>query len=106
MTAENIENLVQRALDDSVSTERRVEAVRFLGSRKEPNVVDALIHVACSLGGPPQLADTVGRELAAIQYRGAEISDLVLADVSGATYVAYDDELSRLMHEDASSHER
>lgn len=89
---------VHTLMDRGSQLDDRVLAACRLGADDSVRARAALVAVAQMHDTPAPLASAIGRSLGQISFRRSEeLDDLVIAEVSSDAYIAYDDELARLL---------
>ena len=97
------EELAETLTDLDRSLSDRIALAERLSDDDNPATIRALIRVAQRLDVPDALASSVGATLGRICFRRAQdVDELVMADFSGPSYLAYDMEVGRLQRLDPS----
>lgn len=91
------EDLARELLGSRCDDGRRFEVIRRLAEDDAPQATAVLIRLAQAENLDSVVSTAAGRALAQICFRrGQDLDDLVLAEMTGDAYLAYDEEIARL----------
>ncbi len=93
------EQSVRVLLDETASTEERIQAIGELENSDSPKVLAALLSVAEDEAAPETVAREVGQVIAQILLRGNRIYDVSFADFSGPAYLAFDQTVAQMQEQ-------